>query len=126
MLMERLKNKKQTTGVLMNSWTRITYCAFVALLGQSFFLQQVQAQEDDAAALVAIIHAVAEGWEQADGTPFREHFLDFEERLAPLPLGGKFPALYQRLLDQQLDGTGPRFAVYGALPDRPRCDARKL
>ncbi len=48
-------------GPLMNIWTRITYCAFVALLSQSFFSQQVQAQEDDAAALVAIVHAVAKG-----------------------------------------------------------------
>lgn len=36
------------------------------------------AQENDAAALVAIIDAVEKGWEQADGEPFRAHFLDFE------------------------------------------------
>ncbi len=62
----------------MNTWTRIKYLAIVALLGQSLFLQPVQAQENDAAALIAIVHAVAKGWEQADGTPFRKHFLDFE------------------------------------------------
>ena len=28
--------------------------------------------------MVAIIHAVQKGWEDADGTPFRENFLDFE------------------------------------------------
>ena len=62
----------------MNTWTRITCCTVIALLGQSFFSQPVRAQEDDTAALLSIIHAVAKGWEQADGTPFREHFLDFE------------------------------------------------
>ncbi len=62
----------------MNTWTRISYLAVVAFLGQSLFSQLVHAQEDDAAALTAIVHAVAKGWEQADGTPFREHFLDFE------------------------------------------------
>ena len=62
----------------MSTWTRITCCTVVALLGQSFLSQQVRAQEDDIAALLSIIHAVAKGWEQADGTPFREHFLDFE------------------------------------------------
>jgi hypothetical protein len=62
----------------MNTWTRISYLAVVAFLGQSLFSQLVQAQEDDAAALTAIVHAIARGWEQADGTPFRKHFLDFE------------------------------------------------
>lgn len=62
----------------MTTWTRTTLCALVALFAQPFFLPQAQAQEDDAAELVAIIHAVATGWEQADGTPFRDHFLDFE------------------------------------------------
>jgi Domain of unknown function (DUF4440) len=62
----------------MSILTRITCCTFIALLSQLFLLQQAQAQEEDAAALVAIVHAVAKGWEQADGTPFREHFLDFE------------------------------------------------
>ena len=62
----------------MNILTRITYCAVVALISQTFLSQQLQAQEDDAAALVAIVHAVAKGWEQSDGTPFRKHFLDFE------------------------------------------------
>jgi hypothetical protein len=35
------------------------------------------AQEDEAA-LREIIEAVRVGWMEADGTPFREHFLDFE------------------------------------------------
>ena len=62
----------------MNTWTRITCYSVVALLGQSFFSQAVMAQDDDSAALLGIIDAVEKGWEQADGTPFREHFLDFE------------------------------------------------
>lgn len=37
-----------------------------------------QAQEEDSAALIAIIDAIEKGWEQGDGTPFRKHYLDFE------------------------------------------------
>jgi len=62
----------------MNIRTHITYCAVITLLSQSFLSQQVLAQQDDSAALIAIIHAVEKGWEQGDGQPFREHFLDFE------------------------------------------------
>ena len=62
----------------MNCRTRTTNFAIVALISQAFLSQQVQAQDDDSAALIAIIDAVEKGWEQADGTPFREHFLDFE------------------------------------------------
>ncbi len=62
----------------MNILTRITYCAVVGLISQLFLLQQLQAQEDDAAALIAIIDAVEKGWEQGDGTPFREHYLDYD------------------------------------------------
>ncbi len=62
----------------MNIRTHITYCAVITLFSQSFFSQQVQAQQDDSAALIAIIDAVEKGWEQGDGQPFRKHFLDFE------------------------------------------------
>ena len=62
----------------MHIRTRITYCAVITLFSQSFFSQQVQAQQDDSAALIAIIDAVEKGWEQSDGQPFREHFLDVE------------------------------------------------
>jgi len=62
----------------MNSRTRTTSFAIVALISQAFLLQQVHAQDDESAALIAIIDAVKKGWEQADGKPFREHFLDFE------------------------------------------------
>lgn len=37
-----------------------------------------QAQDADTDELTAIIQAIELGWEQADGTPFREHFLDFD------------------------------------------------
>ena len=33
--------------------------------------------DSDAAELIKIINAVEAGWEDADGTPFRKHFLDF-------------------------------------------------
>ena len=33
---------------------------------------------DERESLVSIIQAIEQGWEQADGEPFREHFLDFE------------------------------------------------
>ncbi len=55
----------------MNIRTHITCCAAISLLSQSFFPQQVQAPQDDSAALIAIIDAVEKGWEQADGQPFR-------------------------------------------------------
>ncbi|MFQ6005661.1 MAG: YybH family protein [Woeseia sp.] len=38
----------------------------------------LHAQEGDAADLLSIIAAVEQGWQQADGTPFREHYLDFD------------------------------------------------
>nr|AFR74972.1 pO3Cd1.10 [uncultured Xanthomonadaceae bacterium] len=33
---------------------------------------------EDSAAILAIIAAIERGWEQGDGTPFREHFLDYD------------------------------------------------
>lgn len=33
---------------------------------------------DNDQALVSIIESIERGWETADGTPFRQHFLDFE------------------------------------------------
>ena len=36
------------------------------------------AENDPDASIVAIVKAIEQGWEQADGAPFREHFLDFE------------------------------------------------
>ena len=36
------------------------------------------AENDPDTSIVAIVKAIEQGWEQADGAPFREHFLDFE------------------------------------------------
>ena len=52
--------------------------ATMILAVSSFISPQLLAQEDDSAALVAIIDAVEKGWEQGDGTPFREHYLDYD------------------------------------------------
>ncbi len=52
--------------------------ATMILAASSFFSPQLLAQEDDSAALVAIIDAIEKGWEHGDGQPFREHYLDFE------------------------------------------------
>ena len=62
----------------MNVWTRIATGTSIVVFGFVTYSQHAWAQDDDAAKLVAIIHAVEKGWEDADGTPFREHFLDFE------------------------------------------------
>ena len=51
----------------MNIRTYIICCAVILFCSESFFSQQVQAQEDDSAELVAIIDAVEKGWEQGDG-----------------------------------------------------------
>lgn len=52
--------------------------ATMILAASSFFSPQLLAQEDDSAALVAIIDAIEKGWEHGDGQPFREHYLDFD------------------------------------------------
>jgi len=57
---------------------RVTCCAAILLFCQAFGSPEARAQENDAAQLIAIIHAIEKGWEEADGTPFRENFLDFE------------------------------------------------
>ncbi len=62
----------------MNIRTCINCFAIIALFGLSSFSLNAKAQEDDSAVLIAIIDAVEKGWEQADGKPFWEHFLDFE------------------------------------------------
>ena len=36
------------------------------------------AENDPDASIVAIVKAIEQGWKQADGAPFREHFLDFD------------------------------------------------
>jgi SnoaL-like domain len=72
------RKTKKPLEATMNIRTRISRCAVIALLCQSFFSPQVLAQDDDSAALTAIIDAVEKGWLEADGTPFRKHFLDFD------------------------------------------------
>ncbi len=57
---------------------RKMFGATLILAVSSFFSPQLLAQEDDSAALVAIIDAVEKGWEHGDGTPFREHYLDYD------------------------------------------------
>ena len=55
---------------------RRTYLTrFVLILGLTL-LGHANANEDTEE-LVAIIGAIEVGWEQADGKPFRKHFLDF-------------------------------------------------
>lgn len=39
---------------------------------------QCAVADDSEQALVNIIESIERGWETADGTPFRQHFLDFE------------------------------------------------
>ena len=52
---------------------------FLALLLLTVAAQTIYASEEaDRAAIVNIIAAIEKGWEQADGTPFRKHYLDFE------------------------------------------------
>ncbi len=68
----------QTPEAPVNNRTIINYFAIISLFGLFSFSQQAKAQEDDSAALIAIIDAVEKGWEQADGQPFWEHFLNFE------------------------------------------------
>ncbi len=43
-----------------------------------FAIPSATMADDDNAALRTIIEAVRVGWMEADGTPFRKHFLDFE------------------------------------------------
>ena len=57
---------------------RKMFGATMILAVSSFISPQLLAQEDDSAALVAIIDAVEKGWEHGDGTPFREHYLDYD------------------------------------------------
>ncbi len=55
------------------SHPRLVIMAFA--LASSF---AVASPADDRKSIRAIIDAIEYGWENADGTPFREHFLDFD------------------------------------------------
>ena len=62
----------------MNLHTRKLMAISIIFAASSLFSQLLRAQENDSAALIAIIDAIEKGWEQGDGGPFREHYLDFE------------------------------------------------
>jgi len=58
--------------------TLLPAIALVMLAMPSITMAQDDTATDDDAALRAIIEAVRIGWMEADGTPFRQHFLDFK------------------------------------------------
>lgn len=60
---------------------KTTICDLKSVIGALVILivaPTAQAQDTDTDELTAIIQAIELGWEQADGTPFRKHFLDFD------------------------------------------------
>lgn len=64
---------------MTNVTRQVSRCCAVAVLLCPFLIWlPAKAQQDDSAALIAIIDAVEKGWEQGDATPFRKHFLDFD------------------------------------------------
>ena len=56
----------------------IIACAIYGLLVVSLLGALSVAADDKDQSLVNIIKSIERGWETADGTPFRQHFLDFE------------------------------------------------
>ncbi len=62
----------------MQTRTRLKLIYF-CILGVVATASSAQAQtESDEQSLAVIIVAIERGWEEADGAPFRAHFLDFE------------------------------------------------
>ncbi|NOX52626.1 MAG: nuclear transport factor 2 family protein [Gammaproteobacteria bacterium] len=59
---------------------------------------------DDQATVIAIIDDIARGWEQADGTPFRKHFLN-SERSRFIESGGQNVGLAD-LIDNHVTPEG--------------------
>lgn len=57
---------------------RTTRAPFLCIAMVAFAIPGVTIGQDDHAVLREIIEAVRIGWMEADGAPFREHFLDFE------------------------------------------------
>ncbi len=57
-------------------WRTAVAIVSIALAGCSTVT--ASATGDAEAQLISIIQSVERGWEQADGAPFHEHFLDFE------------------------------------------------
>ncbi len=62
----------------MTNIVRIAIWWVVSLLAICVLHAPLRAQDNASSSLVAIIKAVERGWEQADGQPFRQHFLDFD------------------------------------------------
>ena len=62
----------------MNNTTTRQCKNAVVVLAMLAAVSTSQAQDTDADELTEIIQAIELGWEQADGTPFRKHFLDFD------------------------------------------------
>ena len=48
----------------------------VAVLAAAVIAAPLNAQDDESSSLIEIINAIELGWEQADGKPFRQHYLD--------------------------------------------------
>lgn len=57
---------------------RSNYVAALVLVPCLFVSAVLRAESTDESRIVEIIDAIERGWETADGTPFREHFLDFD------------------------------------------------
>ena len=54
------------------------FLAALVLVPCLFVSAVLRAESPDESRIVEIIDAIERGWETADGTPFREHFLDFD------------------------------------------------
>ena len=62
----------------MNSRIVLVIAMIAALPWIMWMPTTAHAQNNESAALNAIIDAIEKGWEQGDGTPFYKHYLDFE------------------------------------------------
>ena len=62
----------------MNKKKMFAFGAISMILCVLAYSTNLRANEGDVATLKSIIAAVEQGWEEADGRPFREHYLDFD------------------------------------------------
>lgn len=62
----------------MHTMTRIFRVLLAGLVLSGATMAFAQTADDDRQDLVTIIEAVERGWEEADGSPFRRYYLDFE------------------------------------------------
>lgn len=53
------------------------FLSVLAMVPWLFWSATLHADSPDESQIIEIIGAVEQGWEDADGAPFREHFLDF-------------------------------------------------